>query len=155
MKKLRAALVAVAMLFGLTAVPAVSSAAPPRPATLSNTGQTECGQSSSLGTRVCFDRGTGYGPVVLIYTSGTTVYASFGVSGTAPSVPTFIASDSEWVLVNLLVTSVNGGAWTFSTIDSSVQNCAGQANCISAAPSNHDLLEWFASSAGYDFVLVD
>lgn len=74
---------------------ATASAAPPTRPNVTRTTYTDCGQSGFLGARTCLDVTTAYGPVILVFSSATTLYASFAVCGSNyPS--SFIATPLDW-----------------------------------------------------------
>lgn len=152
MKRILVAL-ALATAVGVTAVPSVSA--------YTSTSQTNCGQSANLGARVCLDETTNYGPVILIYSNGTTVYASFGVQLAAPGCNPFIGYANEWAPGSNQQTTIAaaaprcGGAVP-QTFDGSA-GCAPlstHAVCVPAAADN-DLLEWFVNDPTMEFVWVN
>lgn len=62
---------------------------------VTRTTYSDCGQSSFLGARTCLDVTTPYGPVILVFSSATTLYASFAICGSSlPS--SFVATPLEW-----------------------------------------------------------
>lgn len=157
MKNIRTRILAflamAALVLGLAGVSTASAAAPsvaaPRPA-VTATSYTDCGQSAFLGTRVCLDQTTGYGPVVLIYTSGSGVYTSFGVSTVGIASPTsFVATPLEYLYGS--VTGYPGSDINFSSATGFATNqivTNGDVNAL-------NLLNYFGNQAGYEFVIAN
>jgi hypothetical protein len=160
MKKI--ALVLIALL-GVMTITTQSASAAPRPM-LTPTNYTSCSQSQAFGNRICFDETTVFGPVVQIFSTGTTVYDTFPVNYDtikyAGVCRSFVASAAEHTVINTYMTQV---AMNFSPICSGQQNIftldsslsAPSANAFTAYPTDHDLIEWFGNQAGFEFVWVD
>lgn len=145
-KRIAAVFITVASIFGFAAL-STSPTSAVRPSVVA-TSATDCSQSAFLGTRVCVDRTTPYGPVAFIYTSGTALYTSFPVS----------------------VIDVYPTAWTATPIEyqsGAVRDTAGNlyASLASTAlpgPSFPQIvsgpyqgyMDWFANDASYEFVVT-
>lgn len=145
---MRKILALLAFVAGLIAVPAVSLAAPPH--AKAPPAYTSCGQSSSYGTRVCYDRSLAK---VVIYTGATTVYYTFSVGQSASTgcVPV-VVSAANFSAVGTHQVWAYGlncpGPSDFALFDS-----GGPAqNTVIASVANLDIVEVFAGYAGYEFV---
>lgn len=154
MKNIKIKLIALAAMIALVlgfAAPSspVSAAAAPRPA-VTGTSYTDCSQSAFLGSRVCVDKTTGYGPIAYIYTNGTSVYTTFSVSTVGIGSPSsFVATPLEYVTG--AVTNYPGGDVNLSSAAGFATNQVitnGDVNAL-------NLLNWFANDASYEFVVAN
>lgn len=149
-KRILAVILAVASVLGLVGMSgAPASAAPVRPA-VTATSYTDCGQSAFLGTRVCVDKTTGFGPVAYIYTSGTGVYTTFGVGIVGINSPSsFVATPIEYQ--NGSIANYPGGllysTYALPGTESWVVT-NGDANAKA-------LLDWFSADSSYEFVVAN
>lgn len=152
MKRLILAIVAALAI----SAPLAVTGATPASAGFSNT-YTDCSQSSSLGTRVCIDKTTGYGPVATIYTSATTVYSQFGVSGSGGIVSSGTFTAIEWVGSSSTSTYACGlpSPPSASSCVYTVEGSGDAYNLFGMNAAQHDLFEFFAASAGYELVIAN
>lgn len=134
-KILSAFFLAIALVFGTIA------AAPVSPASADS----DCSQSAALGDRICFDKTTGYGPVILIYTGANTLYASFGVTafGMVDISAQFVFG-SAWYTVNdgvAIPVYTVGGTYTTAYAGPYIGTPVMKTNVA----ANINLLRWFGS----------
>jgi hypothetical protein len=115
----------------------------------------DCGSSYAYGSRVCLDlTAPGGGQLVVVYDYGNHVYNSFYVTAD-PNLTPSVFSASEWMYLGNYQTSVRINNWSFmNSYDWNYYGtgvCYGSGN-MCANSSQHDLLEWFANSAGFEWV---
>lgn len=142
------AIAALAFMPIVGTTPIVEAAAPGIvPAVVTPTNYTSCDQSGFLGTRVCFDDTTGFGPVGYIYSGNTTIYAAEGSRCAANAVGAFAATPFESRVTADSTTVPN---W-MSTFESYPIPCDGRFFTFS--PGFHNQLEWvLACQCGYEYI---
>lgn len=151
-KRITALFLMVATVFAVV-TPIAASAAPVRPAAVATTA-TDCSQSAFLGSRVCFDKSTAFGPVVLIYSNATNVVYSFGVSNAPGLIQASTGTEYEQA-TNAPWVYWSGIPYGGSTIALgwNHQGLNDPSN-VAVTQAQWDQLSWYSNAAGYEFVVT-
>jgi hypothetical protein len=156
MRIIRALFAALAlMLAGLTISTAPAGAAP---RAIASASYTDCNQSSGLGTRICVDETTGFGPVLYVFTPGLSTSIGISLSSTLLACSSFRttsepANGGDWYIGNQTVTYIGGtGSRCAGTSIIATLEGGSADNAITLPAWLHNQIELYSMAAGYEFV---